>query len=301
MGPYKSGLVDVGKLKNGAPIKVYFEFWGNPKGVPVLYLHGGPGDHVSKEMPTWFNQTAYNILLFDQRGCGKSEPRNHTEQNTTAHLISDIELLRKMVPAEKMVVAGGSWGTALAILYAEKYPQRVLGLILRGVYDLDLSDPIIPLVYPKEDDQMNALVPSKTQTMFFKKITRLLKGKRTAKRRKVVDLLTTNAPLFVMSRNTHRDTYKDKETLAVVGNHYEAHHFFKSKKLLYKNLRKIKHIPTIMVEGRYDIVTPMYIAEKMCKLMPKCDLRIVKSGHAAMEPETKKALVKASADMLRLI
>ena len=129
----------------------------------------------------------------------------------------------------------------------------------------------------------------------------MLTGARTAKRRKLIDLLTGSAPMYVMSRTKHTDTYKDKETLAVVGNHYEAHHFFSSRKNLYKKLKKLKHLPVIMVEGRYDIITPMYIAQDLCKKLPKCDLRIVQSGHAALEPDTQKALLRASNDMLRRI
>lgn len=301
MHPYKSGHLKVGKMADGTPIQVYYELSGNPAGVPVVYLHGGPGDQINSAVRAFYNPKAYHVILFDQRGCGRSVPRNQVEKNTTKDILSDMEAVRAAAGAEAMVVTGGSWGTALAILYAEKYPSRVLGLILRGVYDLDLSDPVIPNLYPEQEEKLNKLVPAKTNAGFYKGVTRVLGGPRTAKRRKVVDLLTTNAPLYVMSAKTPRDTYRDKETLAIVGNHYESHHFFNSQKSLYKNLKKLAHIPVIMVEGRYDIVTPMYIAHKMCKLLAKCDLRVVKAGHAAMEPETKKALIRASSDMLALI
>lgn len=297
----KSGRLEVGRLKDGRPIEVYYELSGNPRGVPVVYLHGGPGDHISSSFRSMYDPRRYCVLLFDQRGCGKSRPRNHLEKNTTADLLADMEALRKMAGFEKMVVAGGSWGTALGILYAEKYPDRVLGLILRGVYDLNLKDNVIPLIYPAEEKALDKLVPSKNDRTFYKKVDRVLRGPRTAKRRKVIDLLTAAAPMFVTSRKYHKDSTRDKETLALLGNHYESHHFFSSKKDLHKKLKKLKHIPVIMVEGRYDIVTPMFMAQDLCENMANCDLRIVNSGHAAMEPETQKALLRASNDMLRRI
>lgn len=293
--------IDAGHLKDGTPIQVYYEISGNRQGVPVMYLHGGPGDHISASFRNVYDPKRYFVILVDQRGCGKSKPRNQLEKNTTTDLLNDMEAIRTQLNVSKMVVAGGSWGTALAILYAEKYPARVHGLILRGVYDLDLKDVVLPLVYPDAEEALDQLIPSKTNKTFYRKVTRVLTGPRTAKRRKLIDLLTAPEPMYVMSKTKHTDSYKDKETLAVVGNHYEAHHFFSSRKGLYKKLKKLKHIPVIMVEGRYDIITPMYIANELCKQLPKCDLRVVKSGHAALEPDTQKALLKASNDMLKRI
>ena len=291
----------MGRLKDGRPIKVYYELSGNPRGVPIIYLHGGPGDHIFSHFRHVYDPQKYFVILFDQRGCGQSRPRNHLEQKTTADLMRDMEALRVWVKVDKMVVAGGSWGTALALLYAEKYPTRVLGLILRGVYDLDVNDVILPLIYPVEEKALNDLVPAKTDRIFYKKVGRILAGPRTLKRRKLIHLLTVPEPMFVMSRTKHTDTFRDKETLAVLGNHYESHHFFSSRKDLHKKIKKLKHIPIIMVEGRYDLVTPMYMAQDLCENMAHCDLRIVKSGHAALEPATQKELLRASNDMLARI
>lgn len=294
----QTGWIEVGRLKDGRPIKVYYELSGNPRGVPVMYLHGGPGDHIFNNFRNVYDPRRYFVILFDQRGCGKSTPHNHLEQNTTQHLLSDMEAIRMRVQVEKMVVAGGSWGTSLAIIYAEKYPQRVLGLILRGVFDLDINDAILPLVYPAEEKALNKLLPAKNDSLFYKKVSRTLNGPRTLKRRKLINLLTAPDPMYVMSRTKHTDTFRDKETLALMGNHYESHHFFTSRKELHKKLKKLKHIPVIMVEGQFDLVTPMYMAQDLCGKLAHCDLRVVKSGHAAMEPETQKALLRASNDML---
>ena len=138
--PYKSFYLHVDTLSIGEKVNVHVECSGNPNGIVVIYLHGGPGDCINLRMHRLYNPKKYHIVLFDQRGCGKSTPRNHTEKNTTKHLIQDIECIRKHIQCERMVVAGGSWGSALALMYAEKHPSRVLGLILRGIYDLSHDD-----------------------------------------------------------------------------------------------------------------------------------------------------------------
>jgi proline iminopeptidase len=291
-------LVD--RLKNGDEVKVYYTISGNPKGIPVVYLHGGPGDAITPSFKRQYDLKLYRLLLFDQRGCGKSMPYNHTEKNTTKHLLSDIETLRKLMGVDKWVVTGGSWGSALALLYAEKWPLCVSGLILRGVYDLNLDTSVIESVYPENDDVINKLVKADTKEEYYKKTRKILLGKKTPTRRKLINALNKNDPLYVYDK-AGKDPFDVQETLAIIGNHYESHHFFSTTKDLYKNLYKIKHIPTLMLEGRYDIVTPMNIAYKLHKALPKSELRVVKSGHTMHEHSMMKALYKASKDMARLL
>jgi pimeloyl-ACP methyl ester carboxylesterase len=135
--PFFKTLLEVDTLKNGDTVKIYVEMSGNKTGIPVIYLHGGPGDHSDPSIRRLFNPKVFNIIQFDQRGCGQSVPLNHTEKNTTQHLIKDMEAIRKLIQVPKFLVAGGSWGTTLALAYAEAHP--VLGLILRGVFDLSNS------------------------------------------------------------------------------------------------------------------------------------------------------------------
>ena len=121
-------------------MELYVECSGNAKGIPVIYLHGGPGDHITPRHRRWYDPKAYHIILWDQRGTGQSKPSNHTERNTTKLLISDMEKIRAYVGVETWVVAGGSWGSSLAMMYAQAHPERVRALLLRGIYDLSKQD-----------------------------------------------------------------------------------------------------------------------------------------------------------------
>ena len=295
--PYVS--VDI--LKNGDPVRVYYTIKGNPKGIPAVFLHGGPGDNITPSFNHQFDLKLYRLLLFDQRGCGKSKPRNHLEKNTTRHLLADMETLReKVMGAEKWLVAGGSWGSALALLYAEKWPARCCGLLLRGVFDLSLDSAVMSQVYPENDAVLDMLVPSKTTREFNAKTTKLLNGKRTATRRKLIHALNRNEPMYVFSKPS-KDSFAVQETSALIGTHYESHHFFVPSQAIYKGLHKIKHIPVIMVEGRYDVVTPMTMAYKLSKRLPKAELRVVQAGHSMHDHDMMKTLKKASQDLAPML
>lgn len=297
--PHDSFLLHVDTLSNGQPVKVHVECSGNPKGIVVIYLHGGPGDCIQPRLHRLYNPKKYHIVLFDQRGCGKSTPRNHTEKNTTKHLICDIECIRKRIKCDKMIVAGGSWGSALALLYAEAHPSRVLGLILRGVYDLS-EDDVLEQMYPEHTEQLHQILNIQDDRREKKAIQRVLKSK-TKKRRQLIHLLSTSVPAHVTNKSIKRDSFKDQETLTIVGEHYESNHYFVPKKTIYKQFHKIKHIPTIMVEGRYDMVTPMKMAYTLQKKFTHCELMIVPAGHASDEKEVADGLVKASDKMLAII
>ena len=295
--PYLS----VDTLKHGDEVRVFYSIVGNPRGVPAVFLHGGPGAAVTPSFKHQFDLKIYRLLLFDQRGCGKSEPRNHLEKNTTRHLLDDMEALReKVMGVEKWLVAGGSWGSALALLYAEKWPARCTALLLRGVFDLSLDSAVMSQVYPENDDALDTLVPSKTTREFNAKTTKILSGKRTATRRKLIRTLNRNEPMYVFSK-PGKDSFAVQETLALIGQHYESHHFFVSSNAIYKGLHRIKHLPVIMVEGRYDVVTPMTMAYKLSKRLPRSELRIVQAGHSMHDHDTMKALRKASQDLALLL
>jgi len=296
--PHKTFHLPVDTLSTGK-VNIYVECSGNPKGVVVMYLHGGPGDCIQPRLHRLYNPKKYHIVLFDQRGCGKSTPRNHTEKNTTQHLIRDMECIRKHLQCEKMVVAGGSWGSALALLYAEAHPSRVLGLLLRGVYDLS-EDDVLDHMYPEHEDQLHQLLQIHDKKKEKKSIQRVLKSK-TKKRTQLIHLLSSSIPAHVTNKTFKKDSFKDQETLAVIGEHYEFNHYFVPKKTIYKHLHKITHLPVIMVEGRYDMVTPMKMAYTLQKKFKQCELMIVPAGHASDEKEIADALIKASDKMLTII
>ena len=296
ISPYKKELLHVDTLKNGEKVNVYIECSGNPKGYPVIYLHGGPGDSINAHVRRLYNPKKYNIIMFDQRGCGKSQPSYHTEKNTTQLLISDMEKIREMIGCQKWLVTGGSWGSSLALLYAQAYPERTSGLILRGVYDLSLHDCVKDTIFKDKKDEMNQLLHLKTtkDSELYRKTERLLQKPKTNKtRKKLVDLMNEDNGISIFSK-PQKDTTHAKEVIAIVGTHYEKHHYFVPKNTIYKNMYKIKHIPCYIVNGRYDIITPFHMAYKLKDLFTTCDFKIVKGGHTVMEPEISDALVEAS-------
>lgn len=276
-------LITVGHL-GGTPIQIYVEMSGNMKGIPVIYLHGGPGDHVTPYLRRLFNPKEYCIVLMDQRGCGKSLPRNHLIQNTTQDLIKDIALVQNMFQ-QKIVLAGGSWGTALALLYAIEYPTKVCALVLRGVYDLSTDSTVIDSIYP-ENTMKEHRLPDNDRALLS-----LLKNKKS--RRRVTKVLADPTPMYVMSPAS-KSSFADDYTVALIGQHYEAHHFFVPPMKIKRGISRIRHIPTFMVNGRYDIVTPASIAYNICKKMDHCSLEFVQGGHTIFEPEVAKAFVKAT-------
>lgn len=292
--------ISVDRLRDGTPVEMHYTVYGNPQGIPLVYLHGGPGDAVTPSFQDQFDLNLYRLYLYDQRGCGKSKPRNHLEKNTTLHLLKDLEMLRCHCEVEQWVVAGGSWGSALALLYAEKWPRRVLGLLLRGVYDLTLDNAVLDSMYPENKALIDEIVPATSEREFYRKTMRILTGKKTATRRKLIHALNKNEPLYVMGKAS-KDSFAVQETLAFIGKHYEGHHFFVPPNAVYKGLHRIRHVPTIMVEGRYDMVTPMNIAYTLSKRLPRSELRIVPAGHTMHERAILKALFQASKDLAERI
>ncbi len=273
--------------------EIYVECSGNRNGIPVVYLHGGPGDHVTPRHRRWYNPKDYLIILFDQRGCGQSRPLNDIKKNTTQLLIQDMENIREHLGVEKWVVAGGSWGSSLALLYSIHHPDRVLAMLLRGIFDLSKDD-VLDQVYPEEKDKLYSLLNIKYKSEKDTKIKKVLSHK-TKKRRDLIKLMENNDPMFTVSKPM-KTNFKDSETLTIIGNHYDLNHFFVPPRFIYKHIDKIKHIPTILVEGRHDIITPMQMAYRLSKAL-NCELRIVNAGHSAMEENITKELIKASIDI----
>ena len=294
--PHYKTMFHVDNLKE-QPVQIYLECSGNKNGIPVIYLHGGPGDHITPRQRRWYDPKHYHIILFDQRGSGQSKPSNHTEKNTTKLLIEDMEKIRIHLKVEKWVVAGGSWGSSLALMYAQSHPERVLAMILRGVYDLSQED-VLDDMYPEEKDKLYKLLNIKNEKEEQTKINKVLLNK-TRKRRKLIQLMANEETMFVVSPTPKNLSFANSETLTIIGNHYDSNHYFVPKNTIYKNMHKIKHIYTIMIEGRYDMVTPMKIAYKLFKLFDHCDLTIVRAGHSAMEENITTTLVKKSKELLK--
>jgi proline iminopeptidase len=278
INPYKTFHITVGYIAS-TPIEIYVELSGNPKGIPVIYLHGGPGDHSDPEVRQLFNPHRYHIVQFDQRGCGQSRPLNHVRKNTTQLLIQDIEVIRKTLGVSKFVVSGGSWGTTLALAYAIKHPA--LALLLRGVYDLSKKpDEVLHNMYPDLDDKIHRLTRGRSSAQMM----------RSTKKLRYLNLINDASPMYVTT-TPHKDSVKTQTTLTIVGNHYSDHHFFITKEWIYKNLHKIK-CPVYIVQGRYDIITPPIMAYNICKKMKLCTVSFLNGGHTYHD--LAEGLVQAS-------
>ena len=283
--PYETRWLHVDTLTDG-PVHIYVEWSGNPKGIPVIYCHGGPGDRSSPYIRRLYHPKKYNIILFDQRGCGKSTPQGHLEKNTTQLLLKDMETIRNLKGYESWVVSGGSWGSSLALLYAQHHPHRVRGLILRGVYDL--SQPtVVDEIFPEIHDDINRLA-NYTKGNRFKKILHSLQTRKS----KLAERLTDMTPMYVKTKRTH--SKENPYPMALVNAHYEANHYFLPKREIYNHMHKIRNIPTFMVNGRWDVVTPARIAYTLSKCMTKCTLIFVDAGHTVFEKAIGDELTKCS-------
>lgn len=292
--PYETTWFHVDTLKNGRKVSIYVEWSGNPQGIPVIYLHGGPGDQSTSYIRQLYDPVKYNIILCDQRGCGNSTPKGHLEKNTTQDLLHDIEHIRVVKGYTTWVVSGGSWGSSLALLYAQAYPSRVCGLILRGVYDLSQKS-CVDNLFPEQYQEINQLIHYRKGTNRFKRILHVLK---TRKSKRLVSLLMMNDPMYVKSPPPQDSS---SYSSALINAHYEANHYFVSKRKIYCNMHKIKHIPTFMVNGRWDIVTPSSIAYTLSQCMDSCTLYIVDAGHTANEKAIGNKLTECSDLMCKKI
>lgn len=293
--------IHVDTLSDGRKVEVYYEMSGNPDGIPIIYLHGGPGDCSSPRLRRLYDPRKYNIILFDQRGCGKSSPPVHTERNTTQLLISDMEAIRNRHGIQSMIVAGGSWGTTLAIMYAIEHPRRTRGLILRGLFDSDTNKCVVYRMFPEVKDELFRLLklkPNASNHAVMLKTQRLLK---TKSRKRVVNTVSKFDKAAYVKINMEKDTFKERERFVVLGTHYEVNHFFVNKREMEANLHKINHIPTIIIAGRYDMVTPIEMAYLFSKRMKKCKLWIVEGGHSCTDKTISDAVTKASDVMYKLI
>jgi proline iminopeptidase len=268
------------------PIQVFVQLSGNAKGIPVIYLHGGPGDHSDSGIRRLFNPKHYHIIQYDQRGCGGSKPLNHILKNTTWLLIDDMEAIRKYLKIEKFVVSGGSWGTTLALAYAIKHPT--LALILRGVFDLSTEpDSVLSNMYPDLDDKIRAVTKGRSSSKMLK----------SRSRRRFLNVVNDPHPMYVNTK-PRQDSLKTKLTLTIVGDHYANNNFFIRKEWIYRNLKKIT-CPVYIVQGRYDLVTPPIMAYHVCKRLKHCTLHFLDGGHTYHD--LINGLVKASDELKKII
>jgi len=301
--PYETGMLDVGDGH-----RLYWELCGNPNGKPVVFLHGGPGGGSSPEHRRQFNPDKYKILVFDQRGCGKSTPYASLEHNTTWDLVEDIEKLRTEVArVEKWQVFGGSWGSTLAITYAETYPDRVTELVLRGIflfdqYELDwmYKEGGASQVYPDKFEEFLAPIPEDQRSDLVEAYRKLLTGDDQDARLKAAKAWSKwegEIVTLLPSPDTVEHFTSPEVAVAVarIENHYMANHGWLDEGQLLRNATKLRGIPGVIVQGRHDTCTPPVAAWQLKQAWPEVELNIIPdAGHLFSEPGVLDGLIRAT-------
>jgi len=293
-----------GKLELDNKHEMYFQQSGNPNGEPVVILHGGPGAGIAQGQRSVFNSRHYRIIEFDQRGSGKSTPFAELSNNTTAHLIGDIEKLRHCLNIAQWLVMGGSWGSTLAIAYAEQYPHRVSGLLLRGIF-LCSNDEInwylkgVRNIFPEAWHQFIAFLPKQEQDNPLLGYTKRLNNPdpdiHNAAARAWCYYETRCSTMLPELESDVSISDNQALTLARIQVHYFNAGFFISEKSILDDIHRIQAIPTTIVQGRYDMICPITTANKLHRMWPESDLKIIpNAGHSASEPGIHRALVAAA-------
>ena len=296
-----------GRLKVSTLHEIYFEVSGAPDGQPVVVCHGGPGGGTSPSMRRYFDPQKYRIILFDQRGCGRSTPHAELRENTTWQLIEDMEQLRSHLDIEKWLVFGGSWGSTLSLAYAQSFPARVTGLVLRGIFTLR-QDEIdwfyqegASWIFPEAWEKFIAPIPANERDDLLGAYAKRLTSEN---RREQLEAAKAWSVWEGSTVSLHPSMERMKSfatdhfalAFARIENHYFINKgFFEEDDHILKNADKLKGIPGIIIQGRYDVVTPMRTAWMLHKAWPESELvTIPDAGHAASEPGIISGLIAAT-------
>ncbi|CAA6824512.1 MAG: Proline iminopeptidase (EC [uncultured Thiotrichaceae bacterium] len=310
-----------------SPHQLYVEECGNPDGVPVIFLHGGPGSGCNASHRRYFNPEHYRIILFDQRGCGRSTPHGCLDNNTTWHLVDDIERIRQYLEVDKWVLFAGSWGVSLALLYAQNYTKNVSGMILRGAFlaskhDLDwfFCEDGVSRLYPELWNTLSTLLPKpenpKIEETLLQSYHRCLFSDDSALNKKAAKAWSDWTDTIVTWTLTSQPSTETKEEEVAAGSHenvtdkqirsirLEAHYavnqYFLKENHILNNMEAIKQIPTWLVHGRKDITCPIESSWRLHQQLTHSTLQILpNAGHLAGEPDMIEALVKATNEMIK--
>jgi proline iminopeptidase len=299
--PYDHGMLDVGDGH-----RIYWELCGNPQGKPVVFLHGGPGAGCTPTQRRLFDPDKYRILLFDQRGCGRSSPYASLEANTTWHLVADIERLRSMIGVDKWMVFGGSWGSTLALAYAETHPERVTELVLRGIFTLRRSELLwyyqegASWIFPDKWEGFLAPIPEEERSDLMAAYRKRLIDPDPAVRAKAARAwsLWEGETITLLHNQEYSDQFGDEHyaiAFARIENHYFVNEGWFEEGQLIRNAHRLKGIPGVIIQGRYDIATPPKTAWELHKAWPEAQFIMVPdAGHAVSEPGITHHLVEAT-------
>ena len=296
-----------GRLDVPGGHSIYFEQSGNPAGQPVLVVHGGPGGGSNPTMRRYHDPSRYRIVLFDQRGCGRSTPHASLEANTTWDLVADMERLRRELLVERWQLFGGSWGSTLSIAYAEAYPERVSSMILRGIFLLRREElrwfyqDGAKWLFPDAFAEFEKVIPPAERTdimaAYYKRLTH--PDRRVQIEAARAWSVYEGSTLSLLQDHERLKLFAS-DTYAIAFARIECHYFvnggfLKREDQLLIHAGRMRHIPCIVVHGRYDVVTPLKNAFDLKAVWPELDLRIVAdAGHAMTEPGTVHELIEAT-------
>ena len=299
--PFDSGFLKKGKHE------IYYEQCGNPRGKPAIFLHGGPGGGCGSLSRRFFNPKKYRIILFDQRGCGRSKPHTCLEDNTTWHLIEDIESIRERLDIKKWLVFGGSWGSTLAIAYAQKHPKNVSQMVLRGIFMLRKKELQwfyqygASEMYPEAWQGFLKEIPENERGDLIESYRKIFYGDDEEKKlsaAKAWSKWEASCSFINYNPNAVKESINAEFALAfaLIENHYFVNKgFLDYENQLLDNIDIIRDIPSIIIQGRYDVVCPPTTAYELYSRWPESELVIAPfSGHSAFEKEITHELIKAT-------
>jgi len=304
--PYETGLLDVGDGH-----RLYYERSGTPGGKPAVFLHGGPGGGISARHRQLFDPALYDVMLFDQRGCGNSTPHAGLEANTTWHLVADMERLRALMGVEQWLVFGGSWGSALALAYAQTHPDHVSALVLRGIftvrraeldwyYQFGASE-----IHPEKWEDFLAPIPLEERGDLRAAYRRRLTGTDEAAQLAAAQAWTLweGRTLTLLPDAATTAGFENAHfalAFARIENHYFVHGGWLEEGQLIRDAHRLRGIPGTIVQGRYDMACPTRTAHDLHKAWPEADYHLIEgAGHAFSEPAILDRLIRATDDYAR--
>ena len=285
---------------------LYIEECGNPSGIPAVFLHGGPGAGCGPSHRCFFNPARYRIILFDQRGCGRSKPHASIEDNSTWHLVADIERIREELGIERWLVFGGSWGSTLALAYAQTHPERVSALVVRGIFlcrDAEIRwfyQEGANWVFPDWWRDFLEPIPEKERGDLLSAYHRRLMGSDEVARMAAAKAwsIWEGRTATLLPNEDLRSYFADPHvamSLARIECHYFVEQAFLEPDQLLRDADRIAQIPGVIVQGRYDLICPMRSAWELHQAWPSADFNLIPdAGHAAFEPGIRRALVEAT-------
>ena len=304
--PFHHQLLAREEISAGRCHEVYVVQCGNPQGIPVIFLHGGPGSACGPQHRCYFDPELYHIILFDQRGCGRSLPSGELEHNTTDYLIADMEAIRKLLNIDKWMLFGGSWGATLALAYARQHPEQVLNMVLRGTFlgrqqDIDWvyaaggASRVFAEAWHALIKDLPATEQSKPLAYYYQQLTQTEEQQQQI----AANTLQNWEGTIVMLRDQHYQPDAEQSAAPLAHSRIQLHYALNSCFLgdtpLLDSIKQINHIPAVIIHGRYDMVCPMQQSWEVYQRWPNAQFEVLPlAGHAASEPAIIDALVRTT-------